>query len=269
MKAKPLTKHTALDYLERRQGKAATAKELAIDLDTRASTASELLERMTAQGLVERDQRQRPREYVLTDAGRKRLDFFRSRAESNRDPESAVDPESNPGSEEEPGQMEPGNLDELRREVAEQFEGLRKDMGELLEFLNLRPARGEGRRERLERIKQRLETLANQDKANAHGEAVRKLYRAHCKLRSLSWPDSKEEAKARLADLEGTVGKETAEQIARLVELEVHICTPGHLWGDLVAVQREILDLREALHLPGNIFFGCGSESGEASAAEE
>src|SRR5260370_16459108 len=94
IKAKPLTKHTALDYLQR-QGKAVTAKELAIDLDSRASTASELLERMTAQGLVERDQRQRPREYVLTDAGRKRLDFFRSRAESNPNPESPFAPQSN------------------------------------------------------------------------------------------------------------------------------------------------------------------------------
>src|SRR5260370_30547643 len=98
IKAKPLTKHTALDYLQR-QGKAVTAKELAIDMDSRASTASELLERMTAQGLVERDKKERPRVYALTDAGRKRLELFRSGAASN--PDSASDRESNPGSDDE------------------------------------------------------------------------------------------------------------------------------------------------------------------------
>lgn len=50
-----------------------TAKVLAIDLDSRTSTASELLERMAAQGLVTRDPGQRPREYTLTTVGEETL----------------------------------------------------------------------------------------------------------------------------------------------------------------------------------------------------
>lgn len=67
-----LDKRSALGYLASKTGPV-TAKALAIDLDSRTSTASELLERMTAQGLVERDPNQRPREYRLTEAGRELL----------------------------------------------------------------------------------------------------------------------------------------------------------------------------------------------------
>jgi DNA-binding MarR family transcriptional regulator len=73
---KPLAKRAALEYLEK-QGKA-TAKELVVDMDSRAATASELLKRCTAQGLVERDETQRLREYRLTGPGRERLELFRS-----------------------------------------------------------------------------------------------------------------------------------------------------------------------------------------------
>jgi DNA-binding MarR family transcriptional regulator len=72
-----LTKKAALEYMTEKS-KPITAKELAIDLDSRASTASELLERMTAQGLANRDPKQRPREYVLTEAGRTCLQNFRA-----------------------------------------------------------------------------------------------------------------------------------------------------------------------------------------------
>ena len=73
----PLTKARAMTYMSLRR-ESVTAKELSIDLDSRASTASELLERMTAQGLCSRDPNQRPREYALTDAGLERLAWFRS-----------------------------------------------------------------------------------------------------------------------------------------------------------------------------------------------
>jgi DNA-binding IclR family transcriptional regulator len=72
-----LTKQAALEYLARTH-RPVTAKILAIDLDSRASTASELLERMTAQGLTERDPNQRPREYTLTDSGWKQAELFAS-----------------------------------------------------------------------------------------------------------------------------------------------------------------------------------------------
>lgn len=72
-----LTKAITLEYMAS-VTRPVTAKELSIDLDSRASTASELLERMTAQGLCARDAKQRPREYAMTDAGRERLAWFRA-----------------------------------------------------------------------------------------------------------------------------------------------------------------------------------------------
>jgi Mn-dependent DtxR family transcriptional regulator len=63
-----LRKNDTLEYMFQKK-RPITAKELAIDFNSRASTASELLERMTAQGLCTRDAAQRPREYVLTGAG--------------------------------------------------------------------------------------------------------------------------------------------------------------------------------------------------------
>jgi len=246
MKAKPLTKQTALDYLQRR-GKAVTAKELAIDMDSRASTASELLERMTAQGLVERDQKQRPREYVLTDAGRKRLEFFRSGAESN--PDSASDPESNPGSEEEREEAATVNVSELKQEVARQFEGLREDVRDLFDALRLNPSPGESPREHADRIKRKLESSAEEAKAKALHETVCNLYRARYELRSLRWLDSKDEVKARIAELQSSVGKEAAEQIERLVLLE------GEIRDDSDAEKLQgVPELRDALHLSASVF---------------
>lgn len=65
----PLDKKSALEYMVK-QGTPISAKELSVDLDSRASTASELLERMAAQGLVTRDANERPRQYSLLDADR-------------------------------------------------------------------------------------------------------------------------------------------------------------------------------------------------------
>src|SRR5260370_25319364 len=77
VEARPLTKKGALGYLLS-QGKPCTAKEVAIDLDSRASTSSELLERCAAQGLVTRNEKLRPREYSLTAEGRKLAESLRS-----------------------------------------------------------------------------------------------------------------------------------------------------------------------------------------------
>ncbi len=227
----PLSKRRLLEFLEG-QGPV-TAKAASIDLDSRASTVTEMLERCAAQGLVERDEKQRPREYVLTDVGRKRLDFFRS---GKSQPESVPEGESNPGSEEEREQPGSVNLSELKEEVSRQFEGLREDMRDLFETLNVRPAPGEGTRARVERLRDRLESLAEQAKPEPPTEAVLNLYRAHYELRSLGWLDSKDEVKVRIADLDGTVGKEAGEQIARLVSLEKDV------WGD-AGVLRAIIEI--------------------------
>jgi len=259
----PLSKRRLLEFLEGQKGPV-TAKAASIDLDTRASTVTEMLERCAAQGLVERDEKQRPREYVLTDVGRKRLDFFRS-SRGKSQPESVPAGESNPGSEADREQAGSVKLRELKDEVARQFEGLREDMRDLFEALNLRPSPGEELRERAEQVCHRLESLAEQAKADAQGEAVRNVYRARYELLSLGFLDSKEEARARIADLEGTVGREAAEQVARLVSLEVKIDSS---WGEDAKTLRSILELRDAMHLPASVF-GLGGESSDADATEE
>ena len=71
----PLSKHRLLEFLET-QKEPVTAKVVSIDLDTRASTVTEMLERCAAQGLVERESNQRPRQYTITGAGRRCLDLL-------------------------------------------------------------------------------------------------------------------------------------------------------------------------------------------------
>jgi len=55
------------------QSRPVSAKEAAVHLDSRTSSASELLERCAAQGLCTRGENDRPRLYSLTDEGRERL----------------------------------------------------------------------------------------------------------------------------------------------------------------------------------------------------
>ena len=74
----PLTKRGLLEYLQG-QAEPVTAKVASIELDSRASTVTEMLERCVAQGLVERATDQRPREYKLSDAGRRSLELSRSK----------------------------------------------------------------------------------------------------------------------------------------------------------------------------------------------
>jgi hypothetical protein len=262
----PLSKRRLLEYLEAQKAPV-TAKAASIDLDTRASTATEMLERCAAQGLVQRAENQRPREYGISGAGRTRLEYFRSsQGESN--PQSTADPESNPGSEEEREDAGAADVGELKEEVARQFDGLREDMRNLFEVLNVRPAAGEGSRGRVERIKHMLESLAEQGKADAQSESIRKLYFARYELRSLGWGHGNEKPRveARIAELEGQVGKETVEQIARLVTLEERICDGD--WSVGPRVLREVLELREALHLPASVF-GRGPKSSETETAEK
>jgi DNA-binding MarR family transcriptional regulator len=73
-----LTKRGLLEYLGAQRAPV-TAKVASIDLDSRASTVTEMLERCVAQGLAERATDQRPREYKLSDEGRRRLDLFSSK----------------------------------------------------------------------------------------------------------------------------------------------------------------------------------------------
>jgi len=58
------------------QSRPVSAKEAAVHLDSRTSSASELLERCTAQGLCTRGENDRPRLYSLAKEGRERLRWF-------------------------------------------------------------------------------------------------------------------------------------------------------------------------------------------------
>ena len=64
----PLTKRGLLEFLGT-QREPITTKVASIDIDSRASTVTEMLERCVAQGLAERATNQRPREYGLSDEG--------------------------------------------------------------------------------------------------------------------------------------------------------------------------------------------------------
>jgi len=263
-----------LEFLEA-QNALVTAKAASIGLDTRASTVTEMLERCAAQGLVEREANQRPREYRITDRGRQRFELLRS-GQGKSEPESAevvetlvVSPQADiaanvvpsvgskkarllqmlervRGDEKEEGsegehEKAAGavSLDELREELTRRFEGLRGDVGDLFEALSLRP------RDSAEPIKR---TAAEQATVDAQSEALRNLYRTRYELGALRWFDSKKEVAARIAELESTVGKETAEQIERLVSLEREIR------GDSDAeTLRTVLELRDIQQL-GRIF---------------
>jgi hypothetical protein len=179
----PLSKHRLLEFLEG-QTEAVTAKIASIDLDTRASTATEMLERCAAQGLVERDGNERPRQYTITEAGRRCLESFRP-SEDTSERESA-DSETNT----------------VPRSGSKR----------------LRPLF-----ERIRMLKDGLELSAEEAKAETHSQNIRSLYRAKYELRSLSLFDSKTELRARIAALEGTVGQEVAKQLDRLVSMEREI----------------------------------------------
>jgi DNA-binding MarR family transcriptional regulator len=232
----PLRKHRLLEFLERQKGPV-TAKVASIDLDTRASTVTEMLERCAAQGLVEREANQRPRDYQITEAGRRRLESFRS-GQHKPDPESDITVESNVV----PGARKKSRVQLLLDRVkksAEKEEGLE----------------GEG--------EHTLELSAKKAKTEVQSEPVRSLYHARHELRSLGFFDSKDEVKARIAELEGAVGREAAEQIKRLVSLEGEIRSESD--GETL---RAVLDLRDALHLPASVFGFPAKDTGDGNTEE-
>jgi DNA-binding MarR family transcriptional regulator len=250
---KPLAKRAALEYLEK-QGQA-TAKELAIDRDSRAATASELLERCTAQGLVERDEAQRPREYRLTGPGRERLEFFRSQDAQPVLPAKTSNPSpknpsaSNPGpTREDQSEHESVDVESIKQEVRLQLQNLREDMSDFVEALGFRPSRGAGSSDApspREKIRGRLESLAEKSKEALASEAVADLYRVS---HALADPDSElmEELPTEedMAGLERQAGKEAAGKIKRLVELESELDSARYT---------EALRLRHELNLPGDL----------------
>lgn len=253
LELKPLAKRAALEYLEK-QG-SATAKELAIDRDSRAATASELLERCTSQGLVERNEKERPRIYRLTGPGRERLKFFRSQDAPQVVPARTSNPSSqnpsasNPGSsrEDEP-EHEAVDVESIKREVDLQFQNLREDLGDFLGAFGLRPLRGEESSDEssgIEKLRGRLESLAEESKKALADEAVLNFYQVH---HAFVDPDSalggEVPTEEDVADLRRQVGKEIVEKIEQLVTLENELDSTRY---------REALRLRHELNLPGQV----------------
>jgi hypothetical protein len=72
------------------------------------------------------------------------------------------------------------------------------------------------------------------------------------------------QARARVAELEGKVGEEIAAQLKRLVSVERQIHDDA--WSDCAEMLRHILELRDALHLPASVF---GLGKGEAESPDE
>jgi DNA-binding MarR family transcriptional regulator len=251
VESKPLAKRAALEYLD--EHGEATAKELAIDRDSRAATASELLERCTSQGMVERDEKQRPRVYRLTGPGRERLEFFRSQDAPQVVPSKTSTPSSknpsasNPGpSGEHQSEDEGVDIESIKREVDLQFQNLREDLGDFLGAFGLRPSRGQASSDvssQVQKFRGRLESLADESKQALADEAVLNFYQArHAFVDPDSALGGEVPTEEELAGLRGNVEKEIAEQIEHLVELESELDSARY---------REVLRLRHDLNLPG------------------
>jgi len=233
-----MDKKAALEYIVG-QGKRVTAKVVSIDLDAPISTTTEMLERLSRQGLLERDHGQRPREYAITEEGRKRLEFFKTRdaeahpAERNRNGNPGASASgaapSDPGPD---GAALSQKLDGLQAEVCSRLDALTEDVRDLLDALVAMPSSGalasaEGASSRVEALLARANRLAERsgESEEEPDPKIAELYQARKERASLApgWlrdlPE-KRAVTATIEKLEGELGEATSESIERLVELE-------------------------------------------------
>jgi DNA-binding MarR family transcriptional regulator len=216
----PLRKQRLLEFLGAQKGPI-TAKVASIDLDTRASTVTEMLERCAAQGLVEREANQRPRQYAITAAGRQRLAIFVPSV-------AGSELESTPGT----WRITPVESTNQSCQVSGTSDASR-DAVRAYKETNGTPRGGSKKvRALIDRVRklqateaecQETSDSANQAKAETQSEGMRNLYHSLCELRSLGFFDSKNAVRARIAELELDAGKEISERVKRLVSLEVQI----------------------------------------------
>jgi DNA-binding MarR family transcriptional regulator len=232
-------KRTALEYILS-QGKRVTAKVVSIDLDAPISTTTELLERMTHQGLVERDRDQRPREYAITEEGRKRLAFLTARDAAERHPGEPT-PNGNPGaSASDVAPSNPGpngaasgeKLDALREDVCSRLDALREDVRDLLDAVAAKPSAAapaptESPASRVKELLERAERLTQRKSKSPEKPEpqIAELYQARKKRASLpsGWLRAVEEKRAlrdTIEKLEADLGAATSESVERLVDLE-------------------------------------------------
>jgi len=150
------------------QPRPVSAKEAAVHLDSRTSSASEFLERCAAQGLCARGENDRPRMYSLTEAGRERLRLLGvqpARASSEEDNSRAAGDET---VEETDSDVNRGATGEILREVR----GLREDVADLTDMFAAgrssaptvpqNPKRVESKAEEAEELTRRADALSRE-----------------------------------------------------------------------------------------------------------
>jgi DNA-binding MarR family transcriptional regulator len=234
-----MDKKTALEYLAG-QAKRVTAKVVSIDLDAPISTTTELLERMSFQGLVERDKHDRPKEYLITPAGRERLGFLKSRdaaethpVEPNPDGNAGASASgaapSNPGPN---GAASGEKLDALREELCVRLDALSEDVRDLLDALV--PKTSSGAPAPTGSISSRLESLLARADRLTQGKGtspekpnpkIAALFQARKQRASLpgGWGRGLAEKRAlgdTIEKLEAELGSGICERVERLVDLE-------------------------------------------------
>lgn len=240
-----LTKRGLLEYLEG-QSEPVTAKVASIDLDSRASTVTEMLERCVAQGLVERTTDQRPREYKLSDAGRRSLEP--SRPKSGRPPEMVAEGDAPNTRRTEENRDDPAT-EFLTRLIDKAVEAALQKRGEQSNF----PDDDEPRKSRLERTRH----LA--DPQEMQTATTKKLHPRVPELfaveRGLSKLPRRELQKLRDSLREQIADGEICEKVARLAKAEAELSEQRDglsWWGNADVVKRletEIDDLKRELGL--------------------
>ena len=151
------------------QSSSVSAKEAAVHLDSRTSSASELLERCSAQGLCARSENDRPRMYSLTDAGRERLRLLGVQPAR---PSSEENNSRGGGEEDETIEETAGDVGRVATgEILREVRALREDVSDLSEmFAAARSSatapqsarRGDPRPEEADELIRRADTLSRE-----------------------------------------------------------------------------------------------------------
>lgn len=114
------------------QSRPVSAKEAAVYLDSRTSSASEFLERCAAQGLCARGENERPRMYSVTEAGRERLRLLGVQVRASSEENSRA----GGGDEEDTVEQTAGDVDRSATgKILSEVRALREDVQDLTEIV--------------------------------------------------------------------------------------------------------------------------------------
>lgn len=115
------------------QSRPVSAKEAAVYLDSRTSSASEFLERCSAQGLCARGEADRPRMYSLTAAGRERLRLLGVQVRASSEENNS---RAGGGDEEDAVEQTAGDVDRSATgKILSEVRALREDVQDLTEIV--------------------------------------------------------------------------------------------------------------------------------------